>query len=135
VPRSWLSDLEQRLASGPEANVLAEALVVLAAAAGKEIELDEDEVRAATRRSALLLTAGGDPLRGLDLRGRAVESLSADLDDAARRASLTRGLTALREEAVGLPHLSEAVHALLEDGETAWRAYACSLLAEALAGD
>jgi hypothetical protein len=135
VPPPWLRELEQRLANGPEANALPEALVALAAAAGREIELDEDEVRAATRRSALLLAAGGDPLRGLDLRGRAVESLSADLDDSARRASLGRGLAALREEAVGLPHLSEALHALIEDAETAWRAYACSLLAEALAGD
>ena len=95
--------------------------------------LDEDEVNAATRRALFVLAAGGDPARGLDLNGSAVTRLADDLADDERRAALARGLNALRAGTAGLPHLSETVHALIDAPETAWRAYACSLLAEELA--
>lgn len=132
MPADWLTELERSLAEDSGSENLAVAIVVLAAVAGRGVPLDEDEVRGASRRALLFLTAGGDPSRGLDLRGRAVGAISADLDDAERRAALEGGIEELREEAVGLPHVSEAIHALSKEPEIAWRAYACSLLAEEL---
>lgn len=128
----WLTELERSLAED-EADVPT-ALVVAASVAGRGVPLDEEQTRAASRRALLVLAAGGDPSRGLDLNGRAVEVLAADLDDAERRAALERGLEELRDEALGLAHVSEVIHALLEDPGIAWRAYACSLLAEELGG-
>ena len=49
--------------------MLATSLVVLAAVAGADVALDEDERRGAARRALLRLAAGGDPARGLDLNG------------------------------------------------------------------
>ena len=51
-----------------------------------------DELRAATRRAQLVLAAGGDPHRGLDLDGPAVERLAEELDSTERRAALEHGL-------------------------------------------
>lgn len=112
--------------------MLAVAIVVLASLGGREVPIDEEEVRGACRRALLLLASGGDPARGLDLNGRAVEALADDLDATNRRAALTEGLVGVRSETAGLPHLNEALHALIEAPDIAWRAYACSLLAEAL---
>ena len=69
---AWLRALEHSLAEDQSGNELATALVVLASVAGQEVQIDEDEEHGASRRALLLLTAGGDPDRGLDLNGRAV---------------------------------------------------------------
>ena len=82
-----------------------------------------------------MLAAGGDPSRGLDLDGPAVLGLASDLDAPERREALEDGLFRLLEDAKGLPHVSEAVRGLLAAPDLAWRAYACSLLAEELAED
>ncbi len=134
-PPPWLATLEQSLADDPGTENLAVALVVLAAVAGERVALDEDETHAASRRALLLLAAGGDPERGLDLNGRAVAALADDLRTVDRQLALEDGVQALRAQATGLPHVSEAVHALIDAPDVAWRAYACSLLAEELAGD
>ncbi len=134
-PPTWLAELEQSLAEDPGTDNLALALVVLAAVAGARVALDEDETHAASRRALLLLTAGGDPDRGLDLHGRAVTALADDLRTADRQLVLEQGVQALRAQVAGLPHVSEAVHALIDAPDVAWHAYACSLLAEELAGD
>jgi hypothetical protein len=128
----WLHELERSLAGEAGTEALALALVVLAAAAGREIEIGEDELQGAGRRALLLLAAGGDPERGLDLNGRAVTSLAEDLRTVDRQLALEQGIADLRVQAEGLPHVSEAVHALSETPDVAWRAYACSLLAERL---
>lgn len=124
----WLDELEGVLTSVE----LATALVTVASVAGREVPLDEGETRAATRRALLVLAAGGDPSRGLDLGGPAVERLAAELRSEERREALEDGLERLRVAAVGLPHATEAVHALLADLDTAWSAFACAVLAEAL---
>ena len=115
---AWLDQLEALLVEADEAT----AVVTVASVAGRELALDPDEVHGAGRRALLVLAAGGDPSRGLDLDGPAVETLED-------------GLFRLLEDATGLPHASEAVRALLAAPDLAWRAYACSLLAEELAGD
>lgn len=107
-------------------------MVVLAAAAGQQVHVDENELHGAARRALLLLTAGGDPERGLDLNGRAVAVLADDLRTSDRQLVLEQGIADLRAQAKGLPHVSEAIRALTDAPDVAWRAYACSLLAEEL---
>jgi hypothetical protein len=95
-------------------------LIPLAWLAGRQLALSEDELRGPVRRALLLLVAGGDPMRGLDLNGRAVTALAAEL---------------------GTPERRTAVHSRLRDlgadvdPDLGWRAFAASLLAEELAGD
>jgi hypothetical protein len=108
---------------------------VLAWIAGADVPVGEDELRGAVRRAMLLLAAGGDPHRALELDGRAVTALAAELDRRERRTELARGLEALRAEAAGLPAAEAALEALLEDGDLAWRSYAAGLLGEELADD
>jgi hypothetical protein len=100
--------------------VTPDELIPLAWLAGRAVEIDDDELRGAVRRAMLLLAAGGDPHRGLDLDGRAVTALADELDSAGRREALQRGL---RELGVDV------------DAELAWRSFACGLLAEELAGE
>ena len=106
---------------------------MLAWIAGAELPIGEDELRGAVRRAMLLLAAGGDPHRGLELDGRAVTALAAELDRPERREALARSLEALRVEAAGLLVSEAALDALLGDPDLAWRAYAAGLLGEELA--
>ena len=128
----WLTGLEESLAEDAGEDTLATAVVVLAAMAGSDVHVGEDERYGATRRALLLLTAGGDPARGLDLNGRAVTALADELRSSDRQLVLEAGLRDLRFEASGLPHVTEALRALVDTPDVAWRAYACSLLAEEL---
>ena len=130
----WLIDLERSLAESDGTESLALALVVLASVAGSEAPIDPDEVHAAAQRAIFLLAAGGDPERGLDLDGRAVSALAEELRTVDRQLALERGLVELRLEAEGLPHVSEALHGLVEAPDVAWRAFAAALLAEELGG-
>ena len=134
MPAPWLADLERTLAEGDE-DSLAIAVVVLASVAGANVRLDGEERDGAVRRALLLLAAGGDPNRGLDLGGPAVCALATDLDDPGRREILASELAGLASEAQGLPHVGEALHGLLDAPDVAWRAYACSLLAAELGAD
>ena len=104
----------------------------LALVAARDLVIDTAELDPALRRSMLLLATGGDPHRELALDGRAVTALAAELDRPERRAEISRGLEALRAEAVGLAGVSPALEQLLLDASLAWRAYACALLADQL---
>jgi hypothetical protein len=128
VSRPWLEQVEAS-ATGDE------ALAVLAWLAGSEIPLGEDELRGAVRRALLLLAAGGDPRRRLELDGRAVTALAAELDRPEWRAALGRGIESLAADAGGLPAVSRALAELIGDGDLAWRAFAAGLLGEELAED
>ena len=127
--------LERTLASEEGTEELATALVVLAAVAGRDVHLNPDEAHGAARRALLLLSAGGDPARGLDLHGRAVTALADDLRTVDRQLALEEGVRQLRVEAAGLAHVSEALHALTDTPDVAWRAYAAGLLAEELGAE
>jgi len=134
MPAPWLADLERTLAEGDEDN-LAIAVVVLASVAGAEVPLDGEERAGAVRRALLLLAAGGDPSRGPDLGVRAVRALATELDQPERHEILASSLAEIASEAQGLPHVSEALRGLVDAPDVAWRAYACSLLADALGAD
>ncbi len=131
-PAAWLLDLERSLAEDEGTEALATGLVVLAAVAGREVHVDPEEARGAARRALLLLSTGGDPSRGLDLHGRAVVAMAEDLRTVDRQLALEEGLRQLRLETAGLPHVSEALHGLVDAPDVAWRAYAAGLLAEEL---
>lgn len=134
-PAPWLADLERSLAeAGEGTEALATGLVVLAAVGGREVHVDEDEAHGAARRALLLLGAGGDPSRGLDLHGRAVGSIADDLRTVDRQLALEDGIRQLRLEAQGLPHVSEALQALADAPDVAWKAFAAGLLVEELGG-
>lgn len=110
-------------------------LLGLAWLAGQGIELDEEEVRATVRRAELLLAAGGDPRRELELDGRAVGAVAADLDDPKAREQLEDSLNALATEAEGLASVASALAQLRAQPDLAWQCYAGALLAEAIGGD
>jgi hypothetical protein len=106
--------------------------VSLAYLAGGDINVPDEERRPAARRAMLLLAAGGDPTRGLDLDGRAVGALAADLETPERLDAMAEGLDGVLAQATGLPHVTEAARALRAEPDVAWRAYAASILADEL---
>jgi hypothetical protein len=122
--RAWVRALER---ADPT-----EQWTMLCFFAGRTIPID-DELNGAVRRAELLLAAGGDPHRPLDPFGRAATALADDLDTPERRGALVQALEALRPEVAGLRGARESLALLLSDPELAWRSYATSLLAEALA--
>jgi hypothetical protein len=109
-----------------------QACAMLALVARDSVSLPEDELRGALRRALLVLAAGGDPHRELELDGRGVTGFAADLDLPDRRAELETALRGLRTRAEGLPRASFLLDALLEDPDLAWRSLAVALLAEEL---
>lgn len=110
-------------------------LLGLAWLAGQDVGLDPEEVRAALRRAELLLAAGGDPRRELDLDGRAVASVAADLDDPVARGRFEDALSALATEAEGMASVASALAQLRAQPDLAWRCYAGALLAAAIGGE
>ena len=132
APRGSLRELLEQLEAGPSSSLL----LGLAWLAGQEVELDAGERHAALRRAELLLAAGGDPRRELELDGRAVTAVADDLDEPHARAALLRGVEGLAGEAGGLPDGRRSTRRAPHATRTSrWRSYACALLAEALAGD
>ena len=126
-----MRELLELLEAGPSISLL----LGLAWLAGQGIEFDEEEVRATVRRAELLLAAGGDPRRELELDGRAVASVAADLDDPDAREQLEDSLNALATEAEGLASVASALAQLRAQPDLAWQCYAGALLAEAIGGD
>ena len=111
----------------------AEACAMLALVARESVSVPEQELQSALRRTLLVLAAGGDPHRQLEIDGRAVSSLADDLGSRSRRAELEGALRALKARAEGLPRAMYLLEALLEEPELAWRSLAVALLAEELA--
>jgi hypothetical protein len=126
--REVLRQIEEMLAAGGQD----EGVVSLALVAGSEVELPEDELNSSLRRAMLLLAAGGDPHRELELHGRAVTALAGDLDLPERRTQLAEKLATLRAPAGGLPLVEGALARLLADQDLAWQAFACAVLAHEL---
>ena len=108
-----------------------ELLVSLGWLAIPAVSIDEGELKAARRRAMLVLAAGGDPHRDLDLESVAVERLADELDSPERRAALAEGLERL--DSHGLASVSAGVEALRSEPDLAWRIFALALLADELA--
>ncbi len=124
-----VDDLLARLDTGE----LGDPLPVLAYVAGSSIEIDDSELNGARRRALLLVAAGGDPHRELDVDDRAVKAIAADLFTIDRRAQLARGIDALVLRVRDLPAARAGALFLAGDVDLAWRLYALGLLAEELA--
>ena len=125
-----LDDLLVRIDAGD----LGDPLPVLAYVAGEALELDPAELNGARRRALLLVAAGGDPHRDLDVDDRAVKAIAADLYTDERRDLLARSLDALVVRVRDLPRAREAALFLVSDVDLAFRLFALGLLAEELAG-
>jgi hypothetical protein len=110
-----------------------ELLVSLVWLVLETVPVDEAELRAARRRAMLVLAAGGDPHRDLDLDAVAVGRLAEELDAPERRTALGAGLAAL--DAEGLQSVSSARETLVSEPGLAWRIYALALLADELADE
>jgi hypothetical protein len=113
---------------------LGDPLPVLAYLAGQEVEIPDEELNGARRRAILLVAAGGDPHRPLEVDDRAVKSLAADLFNDERRAQLGAGIDAVVLLVRDLPTAREGALFLAADVDLAWRLFALGLLAEELAG-
>ncbi len=107
----------------------------LAWLAGQDVDLDQDEVKATIRRAELLLAAGGDPRRELELDGRAVTAVAEDLDEPGARDQLEDSLARLAAASTGLAAVSDALAQLRARPDLAWQSYAGALLAEAIGSD
>ena len=114
-------------------------LFSLAWLAGRGVEHDPGELKAALRRAELLLAAGGDPRRELEPDGRAVSSLAEDLGTPEARDALEDGLQTLAAEAAiegeRMASVASALAQLRAQPDLAWRCYACAVLAEEMAGE
>jgi hypothetical protein len=124
-----LAELLSRLDAGE----LGDPLPVLAYVAGQAVELDDEELNGARRRALLLVAAGGDLRRDLDVDDRAVKALAADLYTDERRDQLGRSIDALVLRVRELSTVREAALFLAADVDLAWRLYSLGLLAEELA--
>jgi hypothetical protein len=81
----------------------------------------------------LVLAAGGDPTRDLDLDSVAVARLADELDAPARREALAAALADF--DTSGLPAIARAVETLRSDADLAWRAFALAHVADELADE
>ena len=111
---------------------LGDPLPVLAFVAGQGVELGDEDLNGARRRALLLVAAGGDPHRELDVDDRAVKALATDLYSEDRRDQLARSVDALVVRVRDLPAAREAALFLAADLDLAWRLFALGLLAEEL---
>ncbi|HEY8646662.1 MAG TPA: hypothetical protein VIL77_12365 [Gaiellaceae bacterium] len=125
-----LDDLLTRVDAGE----LGDPLPVLAYIAGQAVEIDDEDLNGGRRRALLLVAAGGDPHRDLDVDDRAVKALAADLYTDERREQLGRSIDALVLRVRERPVAREAALFLASDVDLAWRLFSLSLLAEELAG-
>ncbi len=126
-------DALDELLARVDAGELGDPLPVLAYVAGQAVELDQEELNGARRRALLLVAAGGDPHRDLEVDDRAVKALAGDLYTDDRRAQLGRSIDALAVRVRDLPAAREAALFLAADVDLAWRLFCLGLLAEELA--
>ena len=123
-----LEDLLLRVDAGE----LGDPLPVLAYLAGQSVEIADEDLNGARRRALLLVAAGGDPHRDLDIDDRAVKALAVDLYSDDRREQLGRSIDALVLRVRERPVAREAALFLAGDVDLAWRLFSLGLLAEEL---
>jgi hypothetical protein len=126
-------DALDELLTRVDAGELGDPLPVLAYVAGQAVELDEGELNGARRRALLLVAAGGDPHRDLEVDDRSVKALAADLYTDDRREQLGQSIDAVVLRVRELATAREAALFLAADVDLAWRLFCLGLLAEELA--
>lgn len=126
-------DALDELLARVDAGELGDPLPVLAYVAGQAVDLEDEELNGARRRALLLVAAGGDPHRDLEVDDRSVKALAADLYSDDRREQLGLSIDALVLRVRELPVAREAALFLAADIDLAWRLFALGLLAEELA--
>ena len=133
----WLEEFDAALRAQADGDGghRGDALIALSLAAGRSVTVPEQELRGAVRRALLVLAAGGDPTRGLELDGRAVETLAEDIDSPFRRKELARGIAELRDHAAGRAAVCELLDGLLADQTLAWRAFCAARMVEVIGED
>ena len=99
------------------------------------LRLDEAALAGPLRRALLLLAAGGDPHRTLDVDGRAVRALAGDLEALVGDDELAAAVAFVDARARGLPTIEAAAAALAADPGRARSAVALALLGAELADD
>jgi len=124
--------LEYVEASGPSD---ADAAAAVAFGASLSLRLDEAALAGPLRRALLLLAAGGDPHRALDVDGRAVRALAHDLEALVGDDELAAAFASVHARARGLPMIEAAAADLAADPGRARGAVALALLGAELAGD
>jgi hypothetical protein len=117
--------LEHVEASGPSE---ADAAAAAAFAASLSLGLDEAALAGPLRRALLLLAAGGDPHRALDVDGRAVRALTDELEDLVGDDELAAAFASVHTRARGLPRIEAAAGDLAADPRRARGAVALALL-------
>jgi hypothetical protein len=127
-------DALDELLTRVDAGELGDPLPVLAYIAGQAVEIQDEDLNGGRRRALLLVAAGGDPHRDLDVDDRAVKALAADLYTDERREQLGRSIDSLVLRVRDRPVAREAALFLAADVDLAWRLFSLSLLAEELAG-
>src|SRR4029450_6978292 len=120
VDRGLLEDLEPSLRQWGDG----QGCGMLALLARQSMPLTHEEVSPALRRALLVLAAGGDPHRELELDGPAVTGFPDAPASAERRSQLQAALGDLHAQTEGLPRAAYLLEALLEDGDLAWRSLA-----------
>ena len=126
-------DALDELLARVDAGELGDPLPVLAYVAGQAVDLEDEELNGARRRALLLVAAGGDPHRDLEVDDRSVKALAADLYTDDRREQLGLSIDALVLRVRELAVAREAALFLAADIDLAWRLFALGLLAEELA--
>lgn len=109
-----------------------ERWVSVAWVAGRALAIPDDELNEALRRALVVRAVGGDPQRELELEEEAVMRLADELDTDQRKHELQLALETLGRQVTDRPELREAIVVLIAEPDVAWRAYACSLIAEAI---
>ena len=100
-----------------------------------DVPVDDAELKAGVRRAVLVLAAGGDPHREVELDAVASTRLAEELDTPERRAALDAALARLEPDATGLPAVSEGLSILRAEPDLAWRIFALALLADELSDE
>ena len=124
--------LEHVEVSGPSE---ADAAAAVAFAASLSVPLDETALAAPLRRALLLLAAGGDPHRALDVDGRAVRALAVELEALVGDDELAAAFGSVHARARGLPAIEAAAAVLAADPARGRSALALALLGAELADD
>ena len=127
-----MSDAIDDVLARADTGELGDPLPVLAYLAGQAVDLDEEELNGARRRALLLVAAGGDPHRELDVDDRAVKALAVDIYTEDRREQLARAIDVLVLRVRDLPTARDAAIFLAADVDFAWRLFSLALLAEEL---